>query len=515
VDLIIGFDMILTEGKKDDLYRKFQDVIEAEKEFTSNRDEIKPPNGYDFFITDEFVKKTNFKYLDFLLTVYYFMNDVSTNPEVNDYINSSMQDAQNLIKQVKLFDRFPALFRYKDINEYSKDVPTSYMQHFEDDYLKALKRFEEKEATKKTKKDDVEVLYNQDGLLIIKPLSTAASCLYGKTTKWCTAATYQNQFQNYSQKGDLYYVIDNTLPEKVRHLGKYAVYHKLINNQVTVFDSHDSKIPFNHIPKKAQEIIGDIIKNQKYNQLDFLRRWFRGFTNISRIQNGMKVTVEDVQIPTFQFMDTSDIKLHLDINGDYKVTVSFELNKNEIESNYQNFSIPYKILVLELDKDSPLQGLNMGFGPIVKDRYEYQDNKFNVVGNIENIPQSYFINKILNTIKNVIKSDYTFWTAQNVQSKYSFTKPKGTLAEKFTNYIINSEKEGQYATKKGFLEKLFKERNRDISDMKTQGYISLFFASIKDAGIVKLNRNTSGTPKFYYTLGDNYDKWKQGKLKRV
>jgi hypothetical protein len=506
-------NMILTEGRKEDLYRKFQDVIETEKQFTSSQDEINPPNGYDFFINDEFVKKTNFKYLDFLLTVYYFMNDVRTNPEVSDYINSSMQDAQNLINQVKLFDRYPTLFRYKDINEYSKDVPRGYMQDFEDDYLKALKRFEEKETTKKVKKD-VEVLYDQDGLLIIKPLSTAASCLYGKTTKWCTAATYQNQFQNYSQKGDLYYIIDNTLPEKVRHLGKYAVYHKLMNDEVTTFDSHDSRTPFTHLPKKAQEIIGDIVKNKKYNQLDFLVRWFRGFTKTSKVQNGMKVTIEDVVIPTYELMDNSDVIISLDINGDYKVTVSFDIDKNEIQSNYQNFSISYKILVFELDQDSPLKGINTMFGPPIKERYEFS-GKFNVVGDIQNLPQSYLMDKILKTIKGVIKSDYVFWTAQNVQSKYTFTKPEGTLAEKFTNYILNSEKKGQYATKVGFLKILFKERNRDISDMKIQGYISLFFASIKDAGIVKLNRNASGTPRFYYTLGDNYDKWKQGKLRRA
>lgn len=505
--------MILTEGRKEDLFRKFQSEIESEREFTSNQNETNPISGYDFFIADDFIKQTNFKYLDFLLTVYYFMNDVSTNSEVGDYINSSMQDAQNLVKQVKLFDRFPTLFRYKDINQYSKDVSTGYMEDFEEDYLKALKRFEEKETTKKVKKD-VEVLYDQDGLLIVKPLSTAASCLYGKTTKWCTAATNQNQFQNYSQKGDLYYIIDNTLPEKVRHLGKYAVYHKLMNNEVTVFDSHDSRMPFTHLPKKAQEIVGDIIKNKKYNQLDFLVKWFRGFSNVSKVLNGMKVTVEDVVIPTYELMDNSDVRLSLDINGDYKVTVSFDINKNEIESNYQNFSLYYKIIVFELDQDSPLKGINTMFGPPIKEKYEFS-GKFNVVGDIQNIPQTYLMNRILTTIKDVIKSEYRYWTAQNVQSRYSFTRPQGTLAEKFTNYIINSEKKGQYATKKGFIEKLFKERNRDISDLNIQGYISLFFASIKDAGIVKLNRNASGTPRFYYTLGDNYDKWKQGKLKRV
>ena len=287
-----------------------------------------------------------------------------------------------------------------------------------------------------------------------------------------------------------------------------------MNDEVTTFDSHDSRTPFTHLPKKAQEIIGDIVKNKKYNQLDFLVRWFRGFTKTSKVQNGMKVTIEDVVIPTYELMDNSDVIISLDINGDYKVTVSFDIDKNEIQSNYQNFSISYKILVFELDQDSPLKGINTMFGPPIKERYEFS-GKFNVVGDIQNLPQSYLMDKILKTIKGVIKSDYVFWTAQNVQSKYTFTKPEGTLAEKFTNYILNSEKKGQYATKVGFLKILFKERNRDISDMKIQGYISLFFASIKDAGIVKLNRNASGTPRFYYTLGDNYDKWKQGKLRRA
>jgi len=482
--------MILTEGRKEDLYRKFQKEIDVEKEYTSNYDETNPPTGFDYFIEDDFVQQTNFKYLDFLLTVYYFMNFPYENVRsVNNYINSSMNDAATLVNQVKLFDRFPDAFKFKDINEYSKDVSTKYMDTFTSEYNNLLTKVREREEEKRAKKQ-VEVLYDKDNLLIIKPLSTTASCYYGKTTKWCTSAIGgKNQFQNYAYRGDLYYVIDKNYPERYNNLGKFAVFYDKTNDTTKVYNSADQIISYSELPKKAQEVINTYIQNVKPKPLDNVLKWIRGFNKVSTVYKGSKVVIKDIIM-------TSTPQIKLLVNDEVYVSIFFNINQETL--NFQSSVIPYKIVVT--DKDGKL--------------FSY-DGNLNVIGDIENIPPSYFLAKIMETIKEHIENDYAFWRAGNAQSTYTFSKPNGTLADKFTKYIISKLNKGKLPTKKEFIEMLFKEQNRELNDYVLNGYLSTFLASIKDAGIVKLNRNASGSPKFYYTLGDNYDKWKQGKLKRV
>ena len=58
------------------------------------------------------------------------------------------------------------------------------------------------------KKQEAEKLYEDDAYIIIHPKTMAASCLYGKGTKWCTAAKEDNRFDTFNSQGKLYIVID-------------------------------------------------------------------------------------------------------------------------------------------------------------------------------------------------------------------------------------------------------------------------------------------------------------------
>ena len=64
-----------------------------------------------------------------------------------------------------------------------------------------------KRVAQKSQENDYEVLIKTTEYVLYKPNSEAASCKLGKGTKWCTAATQgDNHFNNYSNKGDLYYI---------------------------------------------------------------------------------------------------------------------------------------------------------------------------------------------------------------------------------------------------------------------------------------------------------------------
>jgi hypothetical protein len=80
--------------------------------------------------------------------------------------------------------------------------------------LKALKT-QSKSDVVKAAKSDSEVIYDEDGIFIIIPYTHAASCYYGKGTKWCTTDKDINYWKQYILVGEntLYYVINKNLPE--------------------------------------------------------------------------------------------------------------------------------------------------------------------------------------------------------------------------------------------------------------------------------------------------------------
>ena len=64
-------------------------------------------------------------------------------------------------------------------------------------------------------KQDVEKVYEDEQWKIIIPHTKEAACLYGKNTKWCTAATQSdNSFDYYNNQGPLYINIDHVNNQK-------------------------------------------------------------------------------------------------------------------------------------------------------------------------------------------------------------------------------------------------------------------------------------------------------------
>lgn len=96
----------------------------------------------------------------------------------------------------------------------------------------------------------------------------------------------------------------------------------------------------------------------------------------------------------------------------------------------------------------------------------------------------------------------TVWQSRNPLSTYAFSNTKtDRLAVKFTDYIKNQNEKNEPATRKDFLTKFYP------TEVKP-GYLSTFFASIKDAGIVNLNNKNE------YTLGKNYEDFLKGKMRK-
>lgn len=101
----------------------------------------------------------------------------------------------------------------KDINKYGSvrelyDVVKPFMENPKQATSKT-------DALRKQKHEEAEKVYEDGEWMVIVPHTQAASCLYGKGTKWCTAsANYQNMFDYYNDRGKLYININKVNGKK-------------------------------------------------------------------------------------------------------------------------------------------------------------------------------------------------------------------------------------------------------------------------------------------------------------
>ena len=71
--------MILSEGRKEDVYNKFKTEIDNERILHSD---VTRKSFYDFLVMDNFIQETNYKYLEPLVKQYYiFYRSIDDNPE--------------------------------------------------------------------------------------------------------------------------------------------------------------------------------------------------------------------------------------------------------------------------------------------------------------------------------------------------------------------------------------------------------------------------------------------------
>jgi len=85
------------------------------------------------------------------------------------------------------------------------------------------KEFQEKlsGAQTPTDKGKSKEIYNDKQLTIIQPEDKTSACYYGQGTKWCTAATNNNMFDQYADEGPLYIII----PKHPQYVGEKYQLH--------------------------------------------------------------------------------------------------------------------------------------------------------------------------------------------------------------------------------------------------------------------------------------------------
>ena len=134
------------------------------------------------------------KYIEWMVKT--FVNGKLHHLDVNKY--GIIKDFNSLVDK--------NVIKNKDINSY-ENIEKVYDEVKKHEDVKTKGDIE-----RAVKKEGTKVVFENDKVLVVIPLTRESSCFYGKGTKWCTSGDVYNYFNDYFyNKGvNLYYVIPKT-----------------------------------------------------------------------------------------------------------------------------------------------------------------------------------------------------------------------------------------------------------------------------------------------------------------
>jgi hypothetical protein len=123
------------------------------------------------------------------------------------------EDLQRTKQTINDFEKVKKKLADKNLNGYKTmndlyDAIEPFQNNAED--------LSQRELEKRAKAEGVVTFLDKPDLKVIIPKIEAAACLYGKGTKWCTAAKENNQFKHYDDQGDLLILLVPDLDGKPR-----------------------------------------------------------------------------------------------------------------------------------------------------------------------------------------------------------------------------------------------------------------------------------------------------------
>lgn len=173
----------------------------------------------------------------------------------------------NELKNETFKEMFEVIKDFEDLSQRNllenKDI---YSYESNQDIIEAVKTAKEKITRSEVKKKETEVLYEDNRWLVVFPLSTRSSNLYGKGTKWCVSSednNYGKYFKQYTENGSLVFVIDKSVKESEYRSNDFAkvAFHndRKKNDGVTLWDIKDKQMGVGNAMKVYNMLGNDIM----------------------------------------------------------------------------------------------------------------------------------------------------------------------------------------------------------------------------------------------------------------
>ena len=487
-------NILLIEGRKEDLERKYSGTLSQQV--------------FDYVFNDPFMKKTNYKYGNFLFNSLRYSHPAKW----------ELDDSLSLLKK---FDKFSKNLEKKDINQY-EDLSDLSIE---------LSDYKSKNQSKKIDDTETEKVYEDPNILIVRPLTHKSSCKYGAGTRWCTTDYDKTHYDRYtSGTQGLYYIILKKFDQSNKFY-KIAI-HKSPSGEDEWYDAQDQ--PFSKREKEvfnlgAPKIIQTInnhyenLKNKKGS--DLLNNVFDNNDASASFDVSTDLKVDVPVFVVFRWPGTLDenhynVMMDLVVNGkivdryllyilvsfeDDFIDMNIELDGEEgFETNTDTDMSGESIFIKYGTEFFKSKTPENGFRAIMDSVYRYylrrlkNDNKFRAL---------------------TLKDPRKVWTPNRDSYGYTFKQNKGLIKQ-----LVDSINSGKKITKLDFLvdtgklEK--KEENgktlystpgtkmfRPSSDFR--GHFSALFNSAVLAGIIAYDKEGS---KYYIKKGPNFEDFVRGEL---
>jgi hypothetical protein len=217
-------EVLLTEGRKDDVSKKYPWMASISMDYQAGAVDIAFPSMTPLKYLSDSDPSGNNKYLMWMADRYAESMDeriyaqriftkaaYTPEPGEIDKLRQSVVETSGpyLAKTINVVQQFHLLvpyFKNKDLYSYKNFG----------DVIHATQEAREKRAAKEQKKAIKDVakaggreIWKHGKVTVIRPLTKEASCLFGQQTKWCISATQsdENWWQRYSNEGKSFYFI--------------------------------------------------------------------------------------------------------------------------------------------------------------------------------------------------------------------------------------------------------------------------------------------------------------------
>jgi hypothetical protein len=186
--------------------------------------------------------------------------------------NNTFKEMFDIVKE---FEELSAknLLENKDIYSYTSNS----------EIVETIKLAREKVTKSQVKKFETVTLHEDDRWLVIQPLTSRSSNMYGKSTKWCVASEsndFKKYFNQYTENGVLVYVIDKSIKEEQTRdslYSKVAFHHdktKTGQSATTIWDTKDSQVSavgmmeiMGIIPQEVMATVNKALKDKTNREL--------------------------------------------------------------------------------------------------------------------------------------------------------------------------------------------------------------------------------------------------------
>jgi hypothetical protein len=400
------FNILLKEGRKEDLKKKYTDKF---KEW---------PNTLDFILGISDLIDFNHKYTDFVLK--------------NLRPNSSTDDIEDVVELVKDFDKYSSQFPKKDINQYNSLSE-----------LRSLVEFVRNKKRDKELENQTEKIYEDDDFLVIVPKTQGASCKYGSGTKWCVTQRGSGHFDRYtSGRKDLYFIIRKKGTQKEKHY-KVAIHFDENGNQ-TWWDAQDNAMNVGQV-ELFKEYFPDlydavVISNAKKRQPNtkMLDEVFSVYDTEFYVDENFENSGKILRLQC----DGFEIIPDMDERAIGRLTISLdddEIDKYDIFVSYgiKDFNNWYTSVGFSDDEENIKFDLEL-----YKWGYEFTSR---ILFNEPEVMRNIFIKNLFSTVERKLRQNTEFikfvrnisgpvWTPRRLSYGYTFGKNKG-LIKKLVDWL--------------------------------------------------------------------------------